>query len=888
MSVILKKELDYLPGGFFVYQLDASRSLLYLNSEVMRLFRCKNMDEFIELTKETLLGMVHEEDKERIGNIVSGAPDGKKKQFSIDFRLNTLDSTVRYVNVYANIDTEAQNGPLAYCFMADVTLKTEESLDVLRRKDRYHDLYRKIRLSEDRFRFISSFAGVMFYEYDLTNKENSKFENSLDVLGYTEWDLQEVYRESETSDCLRYLMSDEDYAQTEEFYNEFNENGEAHMELRLRHKDGTYHWFSDNRCLTLSPSGEASYIRGCLWNTDKTHQVIASLQQSVKRDTMTGLLNKTSAFSIIDRHLEENRGSLCAFLFFDMDNFKLINDTFGHGIGDSIIRMMANELTNAFRQSDVLARFGGDEFFAFLPNINATMPILEKVKRIITNLKNAKELQGTDFVLSTSVGVVFTTNERDASTLFEKADKALYSAKLLGKGQFYVYDDTTSVTIDDPYTMGMNERKEFLDGVDSFLKEAPVSQKYALVSIGVENFQTFNEWFGPRLGDKYIAEISYVLHEFELNHNATVAYFGRDHFGLFLPYDREPLEELASRLVSISKSLSQTVGFLPALGVYPIRDKSVSATVMFECASETMKNCFSGALTRLSYYNPKQISSVDREKALLMEIKDGLARDEFGIYFHPKMDINTGLIIGAEVVSQWNHPKRGLMDATRYIPLLEKYGLTALHDTVIWEKVCSDMRAWLDRYPKIVLPVSVNVTAIDMLSCDVCATFDALIEKYRLDRRDLRIEVAETTYSEYEELVDTEIERLRARGYLVFMDNFTTSYSSFRRLREIRVDALKISISDFSTYKENFAESNDYTILKSLIQLAHSLGIPMIVEGVSTKEEIEYLRGIDCRFVQGQYFYPPLTLAEWEKLLLAHPELIYTRDISAAYEQRIF
>ena len=162
MSVILKKELDYLPGGFFVYQLDASRSLLYLNSEVMRLFRCKNMDEFIELTKETLLGMVHEEDKERIGNIVSGAPDEKKKQFSIDFRLNTLDSTVRYVNVYANIDTEAQNGPLAYCFMADVTLKTEESLDVLRRKDRYHDLYRKIRLSEDRFRFISSFAGVMF------------------------------------------------------------------------------------------------------------------------------------------------------------------------------------------------------------------------------------------------------------------------------------------------------------------------------------------------------------------------------------------------------------------------------------------------------------------------------------------------------------------------------------------------------------------------------------------------------------------------------------------------------------------------------------------------------------------------------------------------------
>ena len=682
-------------------------------------------------------------------------------------------------------------------------------------------------------------------------------------------------------------MSDEDYAQTEEFYNEFNENGEAHMELRLRHKDGTYHWFSDNRCLMLSPSGEGSYIRGCLWNTDKTHQVIASLQQSVKRDTMTGLLNKTSAFSIIDRYLEEHRGSLCAFLFFDMDNFKLINDTFGHGIGDSIIRMMANELTNAFRQSDVLGRFGGDEFFAFLPNINTTVPILEKVKRIITNLKNAKELQGTDFVLSTSVGVVFTTNERDVNTLFEKADKALYSAKLLGKGQFYIYDETTSVTIDDPYTMGMNEKKEFLDGVEVFLKEAPVSQKYALVSVGIENFKIFNEWFGPRLGDKYIAELSYVLHEFEMNHNATVAYFGRDHFGLFLPDDREPLEELATRLVAISKNLSQTVAFLPALGVYPIRDRSLSMTVMFECARETMKNCFSNALTRLSYYKPKQVSSAEREKVLLMEIKDGLAKGEFELYFQPKVDINTGLIIGAEVISQWNHPTRGLMDVSQYIPILEKYGLTALHDRIIWEKVCADMRAWLDRHPKIVLPVSVNMTATDLLSCDACATFDALIEKYHLDRIDLRIEVSETTNAHYEELVDNEIEKLRARGYLVFMDNFTTNYSSFRRLREIRVDALKISISNFSTEKENFAQSSDYTILRSLINLAHSLGIPMIVEGISTKEEIEYLRGIDCRFVQGKYFYPPMTLDAWENLLLTHTELIYSRDASAAFEQRI-
>ena len=887
MSVVLKKELDYLPAGFFVYRLDAVRSLLYLNSEVMRLFRCKNMDELAELTSGSLLGMVHAEDKERMTRILMQTPDEKNKQQNFEFRLNTLDSTVRYVNIYANIDFAAQDGPLVYCFMADVTLKTEESLDMMRRKDRYHDLYRKIRLSEDRFRFISSFAGVMFYEYDLTNKENSKFENSIDVLGYTEWDLQEVYRESETNDCLRYLMSDEDYAQTEEFYNEFNENGEAHMELRLRHKDGTYHWYSNNRCLMLSQNGDGSYIRGCLWNTDKTHQVIASLQQSVKRDTMTGLLNKTSAFSIVERLLEENRGSLCAFLFFDMDNFKLINDTFGHTIGDGIIRMMANELTNAFRQSDVLARFGGDEFFAFLPNIKATAPILEKVKHIITNLKNAKELEGTDFVLSTSVGVVFTTGERDATTLFEKADKALYSAKLLGKGQYYIYDDSTSVTMDDPYTMGMNERKEFLDGVEEFLKTAPVSKKYAIVSLCIENFPLYNEWFGPRLGDKYVAEISGALHDFEMNNDATVVYFGQDRFGLFVKDDRSALEALTEQLILISKKMSTTVAFLPALGVYPIRDRSISGTVMFECASETMKGVFDSAIERIGYYSPRQFSSAEREKIMLMEIKDGLAKGEFVPYFQPKINIENGMIIGAEVVSVWKHPERGLIEADTYISILEKYGLTALHDRVLWEKVCADMRAWLDRYPKIILPVSVNMTAYDLLSCDVCAFFDELMEKYNLDRLDLRIEVTETANPVYEEIVDREIKKLRQRGYLVFMDNFTTNYSSFRRLREIRVDAIKINIGTFSTRQQNFTESSDFNILKSMINLAHSLGLPMIVEGVTTEEEEEYLRQIDCKFVQGDYYYPEMPLDEWEALLLAHPEKIYKRNITGIYEQRI-
>jgi dGTP triphosphohydrolase len=148
-----------------------------------------------------------------------------------------------------------------------------------------------------------------------------------------------------------------------------------------------------------------------------------------------------------------------------------------------------------------------------------------------------------------------------------------------------------------------------------------------------------------------------------------------------------------------------------------------------------MKGVFDSAIERIGYYSPRQFSSAEREKIMLMEIKDGLAKGEFVPYFQPKINIENGMIIGAEVVSVWKHPERGLLEADTYISILEKYGLTALHDRVLWEKVCADMRAWLDRYPKITLPVSVNMTAYDLLSCDVCAFFDELMEKCALDKR---------------------------------------------------------------------------------------------------------------------------------------------------------
>ena len=361
MPLAINEEFNYLPCGFF--SCDNERNLLQVNRELLSLTHTQNERQLQELTGGTLLGLVHEDDAERVALALAtgDAYDGERIR-DLDFRLKTADATIRYVVCHGN--TDVQKG-LLYCLLTDVTLRTEESLDVLRRKDLYHDLYRKIRLSEDRFRFISSFVGIMFYEYDLSNRENSKFENSLDVLGYTEWELQQIYRESKSMDCLSFLMNEEDYADLSDYYKSFNENGEVEGELRIRRKDGSYHWFYDTRCLVLSQSGEGSFIRGCLWNADKTHQLISGLRQSSEHDALTGLYHKSSGFSVIEHKKKENGKVECAFLLLDIDSLKLINDTLGHRNGDAILRLVATETVRAFGREAVVGRFGADEFFVF-------------------------------------------------------------------------------------------------------------------------------------------------------------------------------------------------------------------------------------------------------------------------------------------------------------------------------------------------------------------------------------------------------------------------------------------------------------------------------------------------------------------------------------------
>lgn len=857
MPLTLNEEFTYLPGGFFTCRTEEPNELISLNRELLTLTRAQTVEQFAQLTGGTFSGLVHPDDRERIElSLKAQRAQQSLAHTDFAFRLKTLDAAIRYVSCYLKQDDELG---VLYGFVADITVQREGHLDVLRRKDLYHDLYRKAHLSEERFRFISSFAGVMLYEYDLSNRESSRFENAPDVLGYTEWELQQIFCESKTTDCLQYLMTEEDYAATADFYSCFNENGEAEGELRIRRKDGSYHWFYDKRCLVLSPSGDGSFIRGCLWNADSTHRRISGLVESSERDGVTGLYNRSSGFAAIQDKMQSGAPQSAVFVLFDIDQLKLVNDTLGYREGDALLRQIALELVRVFGKDGVVGRFGADEFFVFLPSVVDADAVVEKIKRFCTILKGAKQSSALGNPISLCAGVVSLTNEEKVSELFEKAERALASAKLLGRGSCCVYTDTVPLVAEDPEVMGLREKKEFVCTIEKRLRDEGLDGVFSVVAVGIENFELLNSWFGPRLADQYIAEISYALSELEGKSGCPVSYFGKDRFGILLSEGQVCLGDLEERLVGIGKSLLGTVACLPAIGVCRLRLTEGSVGDALSRAAEAEKSIYGNYRSRVAYYKETPPSPELSQKQLMTALRDSIKKQEIVPCLRPAVMLATNEIVGADAVSRWMSPDAKTLDEENYIHEIEALGLTAVLRRALWEKLLAQLRPLCGSLGKKLPPVTLSISYADLCSMDVRSTLDGLTEKYGLSPACFYLELSEKDYLGDEDFSDAEIARLRAGGYRVLLGDVHLCYAMLRRLKDLHVDGIRIPSQQLTV--SGVREGEALRIAERLIPLAEELSLQLVFTGVEDKALGERLMALGAHTVTGSAYYPSMTVS---------------------------
>ena len=417
-------------------------------------------------------------------------------------------------------------------------------------------------------------------------------------------------------------------------------------------------------------------------------------------------------------------------------------------------------------------------------------------------------------------------------------------------------------------TIRRDERTGLLTEKDLF----PLTRKkmesmqglWCVIAIDIEHFKLFTDWHGKDAADLLLAQAGRILRRVELDTEGLAGYRGLDDFWLVMPYDQQMIHSLYEELKELIVSHGNSVGFMPIFGICMINDPSEEVTDLFNHAAMTAEQVKGDLHNRIRVYNPYFSLQEVEEYRMLADFQRGLEEHELIFYLQPQCMIPSKKIVGAEALARWKKEDGTMIPPVKFIPILEKYGMIPNLDQYIWEEVCAWQRSWIDAgYTPI--PVSMNISRIDILTMDVPAHFAMLLEKYRLSTDVLKLEITESAYVSDAAIIRDTVRRLRKMGFPVLMDDFGSGYSSLNMLRSLNVDVIKLD-AQFLRISES-EERKGISILESIINMTKTMKLPVIVEGVETQEQTSFLADLGCRYMQGYYFYRPVSVTDFEKLI---------------------
>lgn len=402
----------------------------------------------------------------------------------------------------------------------------------------------------------------------------------------------------------------------------------------------------------------------------------------------------------------------------------------------------------------------------------------------------------------------------------------------------------------------------FLRRSDELLSKEDKSN-YVMLAMDFVHFRLYNKIYGRQEGDKVLVNTAKILKDIQDKYAGVAGYFGADNFCVVVPDDENIFKEIEEAVKGCFEVNNRAVCFYPVFGVCA-KEGDVSAAVMYDHATIALSKAIGTFRNRICRYDSSMEEKLEEELELLVEIQDALDRDEFTFFAQPQCDISTGKIVGAESLVRWIHGEKGMISPGVFIPALEKNGLISELDRHVWKKVCQWLRSWIDRgyHP---VPISVNVSRMDIFAMDVPKYLKELLEEFNLPARLLKVEITEGAYAEHAVDINKTVKELRDLGFLVMMDDFGSGYSSLNMLKDVAVDVLKLDMRFLDIGESE--EDKGISIIESVVNMARVMGLPIIVEGVENQKQEKYLMRMGCRYTQGYYYYKPLPIDKFEELL---------------------
>ena len=417
---------------------------------------------------------------------------------------------------------------------------------------------------------------------------------------------------------------------------------------------------------------------------------------------------------------------------------------------------------------------------------------------------------------------------------------------------------------------GLPNRQLFVERIATALGRAERSgHKVAVLFIDLDGFKVVNDSLGHEAGDRLLVAIGKRL-RWRLRPEDTLARFGGDEFAVLL--EEVTRSDDATRVACrITESLEQPFVveerklFVNAsIGVALSTARTTSPEDLLRDADTAMylaKEEHAG----FRVFDPAMHEKVLSRLGLENDLRNAIGRDEFHLYFQPKIRLEDDTIAMVEALLRWQHPQKGLQMPGSFIPVAEETGLIAAIGRWVIGETCRQLARWQVRYPRAMpLVACVNVSAGQLRYPDLLNDVRSALEESGIEARNLVLEITESALMENMETSMTLLKELKGLGVRVSLDDFGSDYSSLTYLMELPVDFVKI---DGSFARSLGTSSKARVIVEAIISLAHALGLEAVGEGVESPEQLEHFRSMGCDMVQGYHLARPMPDGEMDRLL---------------------
>ncbi len=397
----------------------------------------------------------------------------------------------------------------------------------------------------------------------------------------------------------------------------------------------------------------------------------------------------------------------------------------------------------------------------------------------------------------------------------------------------------------------------------------------ALIIMDIDNFKVINDSLGHWIGDKMLHQAAHRI-QAAVDDDVFFARLGGDAFALLFTSLSHSLDGIKQRIEAVGRSIQsafempfvladQEIKTTLSFGVAIIPEDGDTVDTALRYADIALNHSKKGGRNKLSYFKEEHETELQRQIELEKDLNIGIEENQLSLVYQPKVDVQTGTIVGAEALVRWFHPEKGPISPVEFIPLAEDSDLIIKLGQWVLNEACRQLSLW-QSHPDFTgfNRMSVNISPFQFKNPGFIKRLNRLLYQYQIKPEQLDLEVTEYLLLEQTDIVVDKLNKLRAMGITVSIDDFGTGYSSLNYLKRLPVDTLKV---DQSFVFEMTESDNDRAIVQTILAMAQTLQLKTVAEGVESAEHLELLQQYNCDEYQGYFFSKPVDPVSFESLM---------------------